>query len=139
MIKLTVGVQDLDHFAEVQRRALCAYKGGMAVPVYTKRAPRRLEEVLDGGSMYRVIKNVIQCRQEILGIEQEHDEERGDYCLIMCSPEIIEVDPVARRPFQGWRYLEDSSVPRDRGAFHINDGGRPPKDIEFALRQISLL
>lgn len=140
LIKLVVGVSELAEFAEIQQRGLVDYKGGMANTVWTRHRPRREDELLDGGALYRVIKNRILCRQRIIGFEQAHHPEKGKMCLIMCAPEIIRVRPVRKRPFQGWRYLEPAAAPKDLGPYDSskNQDNAPP-DMADALSAAGLL
>lgn len=138
LIKLVVGVSDLAHFAELQERYTVDYNGGRAVPVRTRHKPRREDELLQGGSLYRVIKNRIQCRQRIVGLEVVEDEQGGRFCQIMVDPEIILTSPVAKRAFQGWRYLEVSAAPSDRGPLHANED-LPPAEMEEELRKLGLI
>ena len=140
MIKLVVGVNDLDHFLAVQRDCVVDYHGTPANAVRTRYKARRAAEVLDGGSLYRVIKNRIQCRQKILGFETIETEDKGTQCLIMVDHDIIQTISTPRRPFQGWRYFEPAAIPRDRGIY-LGDGQRDeiPQDMEEELKELGLI
>ncbi len=141
MIKLVVGVQDLDQFLEIQRDYVVDYHGMSANPVRTRYKPKRGDEILaSGGSLYRVIKNRIQCRQKILGFESEETENKGTQCLIMVEHSIIQTISTPKRPFQGWRYFEPASIPRDRGVY-LGEGRREDisQDMEENLKEAGLL
>ena len=139
MIKLVVGVEDLEHFFQVQDQKV-DYNGAPANAVKTRYKPKREAEVLDGGSLYRVIKNKICCRQKIIGFDTYESEEKGTQTLIMVEPTIIQTISTPKRPFQGWRYLEPAAAPRDRGVY-LGDGQREeiPMDMEDELREAGLL
>ncbi len=141
IIKLVVGVADMVHFAKVQAAYAVEYQGGLAIPVHTRNRPRREDEILtEGGSIYRVIKNRIQCRQEILGFEEYEDPEKGKRCKIMVSPEIIRTVSIARRPFQGWRYLKPFDAPADIGVYDpAHEPEAIPPEMEEELRESGLL
>lgn len=139
MIKLVVGVQDMEHFQEVQQRNTIDYNGGRAVPVHTRHKPKRDSDLVEGGSLYRVIKNRIQCRQKIIGFETIQHEEKGKMCLIMCDPEIIQTVSTPKKPFQGWRYLEPAAAPRDVGVYDAANDEPIPPELEDALRESGLI
>lgn len=140
MIKLVVGVSELEEFYQLQQDYILDYQGTPANAVRTRFAPKRAEEVLNGGSLYRVIKNRIQCRQKILGFEQIESADRGTQCLIMVDAKIIQTVSTAKRPFQGWRYFEPASVPKDRGLY-VGGGQREeiPTDLAEDLKELGLL
>ena len=77
--------------------------------------PKRREEILDGGSIYWVIKGNILCRNRIIGLE-ETTKNGNRACGILMDPELIPVLPQPRRAFQGWRYLQDGDQPADMTA-----------------------
>ena len=78
----------------------------------TRMFPKRREELLEGGSIYWVIKGLIQCRNEIVGLE-ETTKNGHRACAILMNPKIIPVVPTPRRAFQGWRYLQGDDAPAD--------------------------
>ncbi len=140
LIKLGVGVADIGEMAAWQRLSHTDYYGQVAFPVKTRHKPVRAKELLEAGSLYRVIKGKIQCRQRILGLEQFNDDENGKFCLVMVSAEIIETAKQPQRPFQGWRYFDSAKAPKDMGVFDPNAPVEDiPADMEDALRESGLL
>ena len=99
--------------------------------VHTRQTPKRAAEVLDGGSIYRVFKGLILCRQQIVDI-QTVGEGQAARCHIVVSPEIVRVAPTPRRAFQGWRYFLHEDAPPDlEGA----DTGEMPTELAARLRE----
>ncbi|MEM6812020.1 MAG: DUF1489 domain-containing protein [Pseudomonadota bacterium] len=141
MIKLVVGIDNLDDFYEWQRAHIFDYDGVPANIVRTRFKPKAADEILQsGGSIYRVMKRRILCRQKIIGFEQAESADRGTQCLIMCDTEIIQTYSKPKRPFQGWRYLKPEDAPKDRGIYQ--GGGQLediPPDLEKELMESGLL
>jgi hypothetical protein len=75
--------------------------------------PKRQDEVLDGGSLYWVIKGMIQVRQRIVGFRDGAKADGTRCCLIMLDHHLQMVRPAPRRAFQGWRYLDPADAPAD--------------------------
>ncbi|MEP3653925.1 MAG: DUF1489 domain-containing protein [Litorimonas sp.] len=113
--KLSVGSESVQTLADwqnhvVQRRQ---QQGLSAHHIHvTRMFPKRREEILDGGSIYWVIKGNILCRNRIVGLE-ETTKNGHRACGILMDPELILVAPKPRRAFQGWRYLQDGDQPAD--------------------------
>lgn len=140
LLKPALRVSDVYEFVQRQRQWLTHDGQGRSVyPVWTSRKPSRMDEMLDGGSVYWIIKNQIMCRQSILAIEdvREGVNEKPSY-LILCDPELVRVQPIAKRAFQGWRYLEVDTAPKDCGAIHANETSPPPQ-MEKILREAGLI
>lgn len=140
LIKLVVGVDSLEDFARRQTSEIEVFEGQDAVACWTRFQPKKAQEIIEsGGSIYRVIKNRIVCRLPILGFDMVEVEGEGTFCKIMQSPKIIQTVSVPRKPFQGWRYLEQKDAPKDRGVYDsANDDSIPP-DMEADLRAMGLI
>lgn len=76
-------------------------------------APRRADELLDGGSLYWVVRGAVLVRQEIASVERVAGADGVGRCAIMLTPQLIATEPQPRRAFQGWRYLRPEDAPRD--------------------------
>jgi hypothetical protein len=76
-------------------------------------APKRAEEIVNGGSLYWVIKGQISARQAIVGIEPFMDADGIGRCRLWLDGAVIAVAPRPMRAFQGWRYYEAKSAPPD--------------------------
>ncbi len=111
LLKLAVGIDDIEHLRQV-RAARTAQLGGSWV--YTRNRPRRAEEVLDGGSIYWIIRGHIRVRQLVTGFRSERDDNGRRYCLIGVDAVLVLTLPRPFRPFQGWRYLLPETAPPDR-------------------------
>lgn len=116
LIKLCVGVESVEQLAEFHAARLEAQRLAGEQPQLfhrTRMMPKRRDELLDGGSLYWVVKGVILLRQKITGLE-EGAWDGGRACsVILLDPEHHLVVPAPRRPFQGWRYLETDDAPAD--------------------------
>lgn len=110
IVKLSVGVDSIEDLANWQSQRLAALNRLFHT---TRMVPKRQSDVLDGGSIYWVIRGVIQARQSIIGFEEGQKEDGTRCCLILLDPELVAVRPTPRRAFQGWRYLEAEDAPSD--------------------------
>lgn len=116
MVKLCVGcesVEDLESWISTRLDARRA-AGEPAEQFHTTRmVPVRRDELLAGGSLYWVIKGVVQCRQRLVDIRPFTDGEGIGRCHLILEPEVIRTDLQPKRPFQGWRYLKLKDAPGD--------------------------
>jgi hypothetical protein len=136
LVKMAVGAADLE---ELRRfRAQRFAERGVSW-VYTRNHPRRAEAVLDGGSLYWVIKGQIRARHRITGFRSERDDNGRAYCLILTDPELVLTLPRPFRPFQGWRYLPPSDVPKDAPGGPGGDFTAMPDHMLTELRELGLI
>jgi hypothetical protein len=110
LVKLCVGVSEVSHLRQWVRDAR---KGLDSLDHTTRMFPSRGSEILDGGSLYWVIRGMILCRQPIAGLVAVKGEDGIGRCRIDFKPKIILVRPTPRRAFQGWRYLSPDDAPPD--------------------------
>jgi hypothetical protein len=116
LIKLCVGatsIEDLAQWQATHRRFKPKAGGKRKVFHTTFQTPKRQAELLDGGSLYWVIKGLVQCRQRLTGFEDGAKDDGSPCCLLLLNPEIVPVRPVPRKAFQGWRYLDAADAPAD--------------------------
>ncbi len=141
IIKLVVGAEDLEDFFQYQQMTMFDYDGMPANACHTRYKPKQADEILaSGGSLYRVIKNRIMCRQKIIGFEQVETPDKGTQCAIITDSQVIQTIIKPKRPFQGWRYLKPADVPKDRGIY-LGGGEREeiPPEMEEELKEAGLL
>lgn len=136
LIKLCVGVESLAHFRQLLADRPPVRDDGRRFHT-TRMWPRREAELLDGGSLYWVIKGEVLCRQRIFAFEEAIGEDGIRRCRIVLEPELIPTRSAARRAFQGWRYFEPGDAPPDLPRKRKNDDELPP-EIEAVLGDIGV-
>jgi hypothetical protein len=141
LVKLCVGVetvQDLRQWQAERLRTLACVGKTPELCHRTMQAPRRRAEVLDGGSLYWVIRGVILVRQRILDLRADTKDDGTACCGIVLDPELVTTRPHPRRAFQGWRYLDTADAPADARTLDEADDGMPP-GMREDLRALGLI
>ncbi|MBS9476633.1 DUF1489 family protein [Ancylobacter radicis] len=140
LLKLCVGaesVQDLEEWI-AEDLARKSARGEAVEQFHTTRmVPNRLPELIDGGSLYWVVKGEVACRQRLLAIRPFVDTDGIRRCHLVLEPVVRRVEPRPCRPFQGWRYLAAKDAPLDMG-----DGPGDvalPETLRRELRTLGLL
>jgi hypothetical protein len=116
LIKLCVGADSLADLREwmAERMAEARRRGAPFRHAHvTRMAPKRTQEILDGGSLYWVIKGLISARQRIVGIEPFMDSDGIGRCKLWLDETVVAVAPRPMRAFQGWRYYQAKDAPPD--------------------------
>ncbi|MRG72952.1 DUF1489 family protein [Alphaproteobacteria bacterium HT1-32] len=134
--KLSVGSESVESMAEWQ--AFRLQQTGKLRHV-TRSTPARRDEVLNGGSIYWIIKGVMLARQRIIDLEELIDDEGVKRCAIVIDPEIVRVMPRKHRPFQGWRYLKPEEAPADIDMKAHDDIAEMPTELLTELKELGLL
>jgi hypothetical protein len=138
LVKLCVGCDSVDELTGwiADRRADRLRRGVAPERIHrTRMSPKRAAEILDGGSIYWVIKGEIKVREAILELHGVTDEAGISHCDIVLSGTLVPVEPRRLRPFQGWRYLAAHEAPRDLASFGSGMRSLPPE----LARELSVL
>jgi hypothetical protein len=136
LVKMAVGAADID---ELRRGRAQRHAERGESWVYTRNQPRRADAVLNGGSLYWVVKGQIRARHRVIGFRTQRDDNGRAYCLILTDPELVLTLPRAFRPFQGWRYLLPGDVPKDAPNGPGGDFSRMPEQMLVELRELGLI
>ena len=130
--KLSVGSASVDGLRALQAQRLTNV--GRLIHI-TRNRPRRVEELLNGGSIYWIIKGVMTARQTIVDFVEAERADGSPACGIVLSPEIVTVLPTRMRIFQGWRYLEVADAPMDIGT---DNDENMPSEFFAELRELGI-
>ena len=141
LIKLAVDCESVTELkAWVAERMQTAKRKGL--PLHhihiTRMTPKRVEELLVGGSLYWVIRGEIAAREKILAIEPFRDRDGIGRCRLVMQPKVIAVAPRPMRPFQGWRYFKEDAAPPDLGKAAASVAAMP-EPLRRELRELGLL
>ncbi len=139
LIKLCVGCDSLQYLADWQKQRLKEKKARGQKPELvhvTRQTPKREAELLDGGSLYWVIKGQIAARQPL--VELRPMTVKGvPHCGLVYKKDLIPVRPRPRSAFQGWRYLEPADAPPDLAMGKGDD--KLPENLRRELAALGLL
>ena len=141
LLKLCVGCESVEDLEEwIAMRLEQRRRAGEAVEHFhtTRMVPTRAAELVDGGSLYWVIKGSVQCRQRLLEVRPFVDGEGISRCHLMLDPAVVRTDWQPRRPFQGWRYLKQKEAPLDLGKGRKGVAEMPVK-LRQELTELGLL
>jgi hypothetical protein len=141
MLKLCVGVDRIDELEDwIEEKIRKAKSKGKEPKLehVTRQMPKRRDEILEGGSLFWVIKGFIQVRQPIVGLQARRGKDGIERCAIQFAPNLVQVQPSPRRAFQGWRYLEAKDAPADLGKRRKGEQELPPA-LLLELRQLGIL
>jgi len=141
LVKLSVGsesVKDLAAWIKLRVKQAVANGQPRRHVHVTRMTPKREAELLDGGSIYWVIKGQIAARERLVAIEPFRDKDGIARCRLVMEPKLIPVVPRPMRPFQGWRYLSAADAPPDLGK--RGDGlSDMPEPMRRELRDLGLI
>lgn len=142
MIKLCVGADSIEDLAQWQKQRLAAQRASGQKPRLfhgTRMVPKRQEGLLQGGSLYWVIKGIVQVRQRITGFGEGKKPDGTPCCLVYLDRPLIPTHPVPRRAFQGWRYLEPADAPPDLDARSSRALAELPPQMRKELAELGLI
>ena len=138
MIKLCVGVESVDDLEHRIAERLREAENHGCVPEQmhvTRVMPKRVAEILDGGSLFWVIKGHVQVRQPVVRFDAFTGDDGIERCRIVLRSDFLRTSWQPRRPFQGWRYLTAEDAPADAGT----EDAEMPESLRRELVELGLL
>jgi hypothetical protein len=141
LLKLCVGCDSIEDLEGWIAHRLRERKRAGEKPEHwhtTRMVPKRAEELLDGGSLYWVIRGNVQVRQRLTDIRPFVDAEGIQRCRLVLDPKTVPTEWQPRRAFQGWRYLKPEDAPRDLGSARAGMRELPP-ELRRDLADLGLL
>ncbi|PWK59372.1 hypothetical protein C7455_108140 [Roseicyclus mahoneyensis] len=137
LIKLCVGAETVEDLLDWQRDPRAKGQDGLPRCV-TRMWPKRVDELLAGGSLYWVFKGLVLCRQRVLRLDEVTGADGIARCAIVLDREAVRVAATPKRPFQGWRYLTPEDAPRDLPKGRESEEPLP-QSLQNALAEIGVL
>ena len=137
LIKLSVGSETVENMIAWQATRRAQTDDGLPRHI-TRMWPKREDALLNGGSIFWVIKGFLQCRQRILRLDEMIGSDGIRRCAIVLDPEVIRTTTAKKRPFQGWRYLTVTDAPVDLAEQRENEDQLPP-ELANALADIGVV
>jgi hypothetical protein len=139
LIKLCVGCDSVKDLADWIRERRRRMGGKKTEHIHrTRMAPKRAAELIDGGSLYWVIRGALACRQRLIAVRPYVDKDGVGRCQFVLDPKLVLVEPRPWRAFQGWRYLAAEDAPRDLDSA-APGAGDMPEAMRRELRELGLL
>lgn len=140
LVKLCVGVdsvEDLQSWIDFNRDMARDAGREFQHSHVTRMVPAQRDELLDGGSLYWVIKGMVQVRSPLLDIRPFTDKGGVKRCELVMETRLVRTETQPRRPFQGWRYLKPEDAPRDARA--VAEAPDMPAEMRRELAELGLL
>ena len=136
LVKLSVGSESISQMQDWQRVRSKQVSDGQYYHV-TRMWPKREDELLNGGSIFWVIKGVILCRQRIADLREVYRDDGIRRCGLVLHPDIVRVAATPKKAFQGWRYLSPADAPPDLGEGQQHEDPLPA-ELSRALAAIGV-
>jgi hypothetical protein len=141
LIKLCVGcdsIRDLEDWIKEKLRQK-RKRGEKPEHIHrTRMVPKRAPELIDGGSLFWVVRGEIVCRQRIRAVRPFRDKDGIGRCGLVLDPKVVPVAPRPCRAFQGWRYLADADAPYDLEKA-APGAAAMPETLRRELRELGLM
>ena len=141
LIKLCVGCDSVRDLEDWIKQKLKAKRKNGEKPEHihrTRMVPKRAAELLDGGSLYWVIRGEVMCRQRLRAIRPFIDKDGIGRCGLVLDAKVVLVEPRPYRAFQGWRYLAATDAPRDLDQV-AKGAAAMPEAMRRELRELGLM
>jgi hypothetical protein len=141
ILKLCVGCDSIEELADWQRRRLASLRQAdpkAELMHVTRQTPRRAG-FGPGSSIYWVIGGFIRVKQKITALREVRGADGMLRCGLVLDPELVATEPVPRRAFQGWRYLDGTEAPANLTPGAVSTDAAIPPAMRQALTELQLI
>lgn len=139
ILKVAAGISSIEQLRDVVERY--SYEDeelGHIMHMSSRNTPKRADEILDGGSMFWIIKRNVVARAPIIAIRKIERDDGKSACQMCIRPEIIPTVPQPKRGFQGWRYYKPDDAPDDL-IIGESEAGTGSPELAQELQKLGLL
>lgn len=139
ILKVAAGISSIEQLRDVVERY--SYEDeelGHIMHMSSRNTPKRADEILDGGSMFWIIKRAVVARTPIIAIRKIERDDGKSACQMCIRPEIIPTVPQPKRGFQGWRYYKSDDAPDDL-IIGESEAGTGSPELAQELQKLGLL
>src|SRR3974390_699785 len=140
LIKLCVGCDSVRELEDWIKEKLKAKRKNGQKPEHihrTRMVPKRAAELVDGGSLYWVVRGEIMCRQRVRAIRPFVDKDGISRCGVVLDTKGVRAEPRPPLAFKGWRFLAPKGAPRDLNKA-IKGAAAMPETLRRELRELGL-
>ena len=138
LIKMSVGSVSVESIHRWQQGRKFRHRSGQPAGIHkTTLKPARERELLDGGSIYWVVKGRIIARNPLIAFEVEKGRGGKKVSIVYALP-VVPTVPRRHRPFQGWRYFDPKAAPPDLPG-GLKGKAKLPADLAARLDELGLL
>tara|TARA_B100000287_G_scaffold91853_1_gene84076 strand:- start:2316 stop:2747 length:432 start_codon:yes stop_codon:yes gene_type:complete len=127
--KLAVGITSIEELIQRQKDIFTRY--GEIIHI-TRNRPQKYLDLINGGSIYWVIKRKVRVRQRILEVKELITNVEKKSTGIILENKLVKVRPTPMKPFQGWRYYKIEEIPPDIKDDDFSD------DFNYELSKLGL-
>lgn len=139
ILKVAAGTGSLSDLRQiVQQYAYNDPELGRIMHMTSRNTPKRAAEVLDGGSVFWIIKRKIVARAPMVAIREIERSDGRKGCQMCIRPDVIATVPQPKRGFQGWRYFRPENAPGDLVSGDTDSGTGSP-ELAAELRSLGLI
>lgn len=140
ILKVAAGISSLEQLKLiVSQYSYSDPELGLIMHMSSRNTPKRADELLDGGSVFWIIKRAIVARAPLVAIREEERLDGRKGCQMCIRPEVISTIPQPKRGFQGWRYLKDEEAPDDLEFNGSGSDGHGSPELAQELKSLGLI
>lgn len=139
ILKVAAGISSIEELEHVVKLySVQDPELGPIMAMTSRNTPQRRTELLQGGSVFWIIKRQIVARAKLVDIRKVESPDGRKACQMCIEPKVIHTVPQPKNGFQGWRYLPPENAPADL-ITGDSDAGHGSPELAAELQTLGLL